>query len=598
MGRVKATMLCWVLVLGTANVVPAQQPGGISVFRMAVDGTTLNPVDDRFCKGSELIVDLKFTVGPTPGCASVRLVVSEDPLFINPSMYELDLQLTVPDITHHIDIPIDTETQIGNKTFYVGASCGTTISPADSVISFVVKDDPFQDIELRVFVIGGTSYTDAQSAVCDDQQLNLGLSLIPNGSLIDPSDKEFYFYNRGNMNLFQGSATTFSYGPLSVISDRSYLGAVHMDPASTNSCFHIERVDVSAVEHTVPPVLIPTDSLICGLGDTIALAVSAQGSGGGVNATFRLEYMYPIGTVWETYQSPFVLDQTATLVARAIRTPDPTIHGCSTEITDTVRSVIKDYTQPPILLADRTELCLNGGPVLMQNLNYSSTDSYTWNVDADLIFDAGDAYRYYEFGTAGTQSVTLISFSSDETKCPTSDEVVINVSSDTIPEASLSLFGNSTLHCNIQEPETYSFSWGFKNWQHQDIMLSYCDNSFLCEIQEGFPNGQLYFVDVSNGQCTTRIYYDLLQYVAIDEPGSLEISIFPNPSNGTFHIHSERQIERIDIFDLAGRMVDTENMNGSTEVVLKTDLPNGIFLLSMILHDGNMTSARVVIDKP
>ncbi len=79
-------------------------------------------------------------------------------------------------------------------------------------------------------------------------------------------------------------------------------------------------------------------------------------------------------------------------------------------------------------------------------------------------------------------------------------------------------------------------------------------------------------------------------------PTELAIGMFPNPSNGKFTIEtnaSEKQT--LQLFDLNGRLVLNQIINGTTEINA-SNLDNGIYTLT-IKNSWSVINKKLVISK-
>lgn len=70
------------------------------------------------------------------------------------------------------------------------------------------------------------------------------------------------------------------------------------------------------------------------------------------------------------------------------------------------------------------------------------------------------------------------------------------------------------------------------------------------------------------------------------------ISIYPNPSTGIFKIQTTENIERIEVFNLSGRIIKEMNPN-SIEMDL-SKLPSGCYFLKFTFSSGDMLTNRIV----
>ncbi|MGB1038680.1 MAG: T9SS type A sorting domain-containing protein [Bacteroidia bacterium] len=71
---------------------------------------------------------------------------------------------------------------------------------------------------------------------------------------------------------------------------------------------------------------------------------------------------------------------------------------------------------------------------------------------------------------------------------------------------------------------------------------------------------------------------------------NLEIKTFPNPSNGKFTIHLNRQILGIQISDIQGNTVLSKEINKKYKITCNTNLPLGVYILQLRTKEGTVTS--------
>ena len=116
---------------------------------------------------------------------------------------------------------------------------------------------------------------------------------------------------------------------------------------------------------------------------------------------------------------------------------------------------------------------------------------------------------------------------------------------------------------------------------------------------------------VSGLSANTRYYYSLTPYNAsgnmltiftgdftttaagssIENIVASQVSIFPNPAKHEIFIKSEFQIEKVEIYSLAGRLMISEN--NFNEKISISDLPQGVYLLK-VYSDKGLTISKIV----
>ena len=95
-------------------------------------------------------------------------------------------------------------------------------------------------------------------------------------------------------------------------------------------------------------------------------------------------------------------------------------------------------------------------------------------------------------------------------------------------------------------------------------------------------------VYVNSEMCTTT-YAEIV--TGITDVVNLDGSVFPNPSYGLFTVNGTG-VYTLEVYDIGGRIVNTSNGNGQTEIDL-SHLQAGIYMLSLI-QGNNREVTRIV----
>lgn len=87
---------------------------------------------------------------------------------------------------------------------------------------------------------------------------------------------------------------------------------------------------------------------------------------------------------------------------------------------------------------------------------------------------------------------------------------------------------------------------------------------------------------------------DLFLSVEEREAWNPIINVYPNPANTTFNIGGDiEQVERIELYDLQGRVLISENLNYQS--FSTQDFPNGIYLLKLYSTDNQSVQKKLII---
>lgn len=87
---------------------------------------------------------------------------------------------------------------------------------------------------------------------------------------------------------------------------------------------------------------------------------------------------------------------------------------------------------------------------------------------------------------------------------------------------------------------------------------------------------------------------DILLSVEEHEVWAPDINVYPNPANTVFNIGGDvDQVERIELYDLQGRVLISEYMNHQSFSTM--DFPNGIYLLKLYSTDNQSVQKKIVV---
>ena len=85
-------------------------------------------------------------------------------------------------------------------------------------------------------------------------------------------------------------------------------------------------------------------------------------------------------------------------------------------------------------------------------------------------------------------------------------------------------------------------------------------------------------------------------FLRIEEMAEGGLLVYPNPTSGKVYLEFETDspIERIDVYDLTGRIVQQINQRISGVITFDLNQPNGVYLLSVIRKNGMSETIRIV----
>ena len=75
--------------------------------------------------------------------------------------------------------------------------------------------------------------------------------------------------------------------------------------------------------------------------------------------------------------------------------------------------------------------------------------------------------------------------------------------------------------------------------------------------------------------------------------GNAAVSLFPNPSSGQFEINSAVVIQRVEVYDLSGKMVYSGEINADRASIDLSTATNGVYLVRIV--SGNEITFRKIV---
>ena len=116
---------------------------------------------------------------------------------------------------------------------------------------------------------------------------------------------------------------------------------------------------------------------------------------------------------------------------------------------------------------------------------------------------------------------------------------------------------------------------------------TYCQNDSVYRLANNSVYSSMVYVNVDSVQHQTA---GLNKYV-----NSNEISIYPNPSNGSFIIETNSTIKQImQIYDVSGKLVLTQIINGRATINASI-LADGVYNISLLNNEGVINKKLVIV---
>jgi len=87
--------------------------------------------------------------------------------------------------------------------------------------------------------------------------------------------------------------------------------------------------------------------------------------------------------------------------------------------------------------------------------------------------------------------------------------------------------------------------------------------------------------------------YQEIQLMEVNEEIKSKVTVSPNPTSGVLNFSSEKQLERIKVYNILGKIVLSDELQGKHQIIL-SELPNGVYLVEFEFQNGVKSVQRVV----
>ena len=213
------------------------------------------------------------------------------------------------------------------------------------------------------------------------------------------------------------------------------------------------------------------------------------------------------------------------------------------------------------------ELTTSGSECEGEGLNLSIVpDSYTY------LWSTGSEEATTNITTSGVYTVDVMNG-----ECISQTSYNAELISLPVPNITAN---NNTLACDLSG---YTYQWYFNG-----NIIDDAASQFYQTTQSGF-----YTVEISSAGCSETSAILNHTYIGIDLIAQVQLRIYPNPVVDLCTIESSEMIQRWELTDVAGKVINTHTMPTSPTVIDMSTLASGGYFIKVFYRSG-MTTLRVM----
>jgi len=223
-------------------------------------------------------------------------------------------------------------------------------------------------------------------------------------------------------------------------------------------------------------------------------------------------------------------------------------------------------------------ICSNQSLLLQSNVTGTGPVTYTWTGSGS--FSSNSVANPTVTGASGSYTLTV------SNACGTASSVV---TATVNPAPSVSVSATATTVCNGQQitltasgATSYSWTGGISNG------VAFTPTSTAS-----------YTVTGTTGSCSNTAVSNIVvtTCTGLNEPGKENrISVYPNPSQGIFHINSSEIISGLTICNVLGAISYQEPTATSALNVDLSNLSKGIYVYHLTFADGSSATGKIIIE--
>lgn len=102
-----------------------------------------------------------------------------------------------------------------------------------------------------------------------------------------------------------------------------------------------------------------------------------------------------------------------------------------------------------------------------------------------------------------------------------------------------------------------------------------------------------YAVVIDNGNCSDTSECSVVDNIGLEDIQSLAIKMYPNPSTGIIHFESLNDIEKVQVYDLQGKLITEQSLANNT--INLRPIASGVYMIHCHLGEKGIWKELILI---
>ena len=247
-----------------------------------------------------------------------------------------------------------------------------------------------------------------------------------------------------------------------------------------------------------------------------------------------------------------------------------------------------------------TSVCKNQQDVHYTLSSINNQYSYNWSITgAQTLNSINNNDMYLKFGNLSFIDTLRLSQVNKLTGCINVMKLPIIINNSVAPSKSeIRRKPNTNLLFCSDSTNSIRYQWGYITKATNQITYIEGANKQYVLLPHSYDTSQfIYFVDTKLDECETRSYFNLILYTGIEiNPSITEFIAYPNPSNGIIYLKIRDKIEKLNIIDEQGKIIQFTFDPINSSIDLNERVKNGVYFIYFKNKDM-LYSIKIILER-